>query len=94
VCLLNLANVFVGAHINVITGTHRKNLLHLVCDRIVEESTENLLHILRTLIQLGCDISHRDDCFETPLMCTLHHGGNLTLGIVFIFILKNPTYYF
>jgi len=57
-----------------------KNLLHIVCDRTVEQSTENLLQILRTLIQRGCNINQRDDCFETPLMCTLHHGGNLTLA--------------
>ncbi|CAF0896094.1 unnamed protein product [Adineta steineri] len=69
-----------GAYVNVITATHRKNLLHLICDRTVEQSTENLLQILRKLIQLGCNINHRDDCFETPLMCTLHHGGNLTLA--------------
>jgi hypothetical protein len=81
VCFVKLKeNFFVGAFVNVTTATHRKNLLHLVCDRSVEQSTENLLEILRKLIQLGCDINHRDDCFETPLMCTLHHGGNLTLG--------------
>ncbi len=77
---LNFNDVFLGAHIDLITKTHRKNLLHLVCDRTVEQSTENLLQILRTLIQRGCNINQRDDCSETPLMCTLHHGGNITLG--------------
>ncbi|CAF3435086.1 unnamed protein product [Rotaria sp. Silwood1] len=72
--------IFVGAHINVITTPHRKNLLHLICDQAAEQPTENLLEIIRTLIQFGCDINHRDDCFETPLMCTLHHGGNLILA--------------
>ena len=67
--------------IDPITRTHRKNLLHLVCDRTVEQSTENLLPILRTLIQRGCNMNQRDDCAETPLMCTLHHGGNIALGI-------------
>jgi hypothetical protein len=86
-CLLNLENIFLGAHVNVITATHRKNLLHLICDRTVEESTENLLQILRTLIHLGCDINYRDDCFETPLMCTLHHGGNITLGIFYFYFI-------
>jgi hypothetical protein len=81
ICFLNLKHIFVGAHINVITTTHRKNLLHLLCDRTVEQSTENRLQILRILIQRGCNINQRDDCFETPLMCTLHHGGDLTLGM-------------
>jgi len=80
-CFLKLKYLFIGAHINVITTTHRKNLLHLVCDRTVEQSTENRLQILRTLIQRGCNINQRDDCFETPLMCTLHYGGDLTLGM-------------
>jgi hypothetical protein len=86
---------FLGAHINVITTTHRKNLLHLVCDRTVEQSTENLLSILRTLIQRGCNINQRDDCFETPLMCTLHHGGNITLGRSgFFFKTQSNVYFF
>ncbi|CAF3306096.1 unnamed protein product [Rotaria socialis] len=69
-----------GACINVITTTHRKNLLHLLCDRAVEQPTESFFQILRMLIQLGCDINQRDDCFETPLMCTLHHGSSLTIA--------------
>ncbi|CAF0878260.1 unnamed protein product [Rotaria sordida] len=69
-----------GAHVNVVTTTHRKNLLHLVCDQAVEQPTEKLLETIRSLIQFDCNINHRDDCFETPLMCTLHHGGNLTLA--------------
>jgi hypothetical protein len=81
VYFLNLKYIFVDAHINVITTTHRKNLLHLVCDRTGEQSTENRLQILRKLIQRGCNINQRDDCSETPLMCTLHHGGDLTLGM-------------
>jgi hypothetical protein len=84
-------------HINVITTIHRKNLLHLVCDRTVEQSTENRLQILRTLIQRGCNINQRDDVFETPLMCTLHHGGDITLGINIAFMfnfISNNSYIF
>ena len=71
------------AHINVITATHRQNLLHLICSRTIPQSTSNLIRIIRIIIQLGCNINHRDDCFETPLMCTLHHGGHLALGKYF-----------
>ena len=66
---------------NVITATHRKNLLHLICDRTVEHPTEHLLELMQQIIRLGCDVNYRDDCFETPLMCTLHRGGNITLGM-------------
>ncbi|CAF0757962.1 unnamed protein product [Adineta ricciae] len=69
-----------GAHANVITATHRKNLLHLICDRTVDHPTEHLLELMQQIIRLGCDVNYRDDCFETPLMCTLHRGGNITLA--------------
>lgn len=69
-----------GAHLNVVTVSHRKNLLHLVCDQAVEQTNDTLLEVTRTLIDRGCEINQRDDCFETPLMCTLHHGGDLALG--------------
>lgn len=59
---------------------HRKNLLHLLCERAAEENSNELLHITRVLIGKGCDINHRDDCLETPLMCALHHGGNLSIA--------------
>ena len=62
------------------TVSHRKNLLHLVCDQAVEQTNDTLLEVTRTLIDRGCEINQRDDCFETPLMCTLHHGGDLALG--------------
>ena len=70
-----------GANVNAMTQHHRRNLLHFICDRAQSEQTDNnLLEMARFLIQLGCNVNHRDDCFETPLMCTLHHGGNLSLG--------------
>lgn len=72
--------MILGAYINAVTSTHRKNLLHLVCDGTIEQSTDNLLRSLRLFIQRGCNMNQRDDVFETPLMCTLIHRGNLILG--------------
>lgn len=69
-----------GAHINAYTASHRKNLLHLVCERSSEENTDTFLPVVRTLITRGCRINDRDDCSETPLMCTLHNGGNLAIA--------------
>lgn len=78
--MLTLINVL-GADINAVTKTQRRNLLHFICDRVnFEENEEVVLNVARTLIRLGCDMNHRDYCFETPLMCALRHGGNLRLG--------------
>ncbi|CAF0788167.1 unnamed protein product [Didymodactylos carnosus] len=72
-----------GVDLSVVTPLHRKNLLHLTCELTTKKpaySTDIALQMCRLLIHKRVDMNHRDFCHETPLLCTLHGGGNLSLA--------------